>query len=908
MRLMPLRTSVDAVIIDAHTGRPEVDLEGNRTKREFLNSPFSYFYPGDPVFMIRWGDIGQRVIDRIKAEKAASEFTNVTRGTYYDYWLEELTRTFEVDGQKVVGWWGYGSGIKDHVTPGFVRDYLVESGLVKTDVQSGYTMRVLLPNARDGAVVIDEPLIAVVPDQMVWNGYPLCDGGFLVSQSVWDAAVVDKPSVAKLMNPTKNSYQFAQRFEWEDIKDDAERMVKEYLESFTSVIGVWGTSEVDPSDFKVRAIEVCPDLKEHPYFAEEIQSAWARKCASIASSLPLKNKTRLAVPTTSQEFVMAEAGRFTFYGYPIDGWGNIGCFDNTDIFDDPEYQEELRRISTTQYAQVSLTHPNFIGAKGVCAVVPDELMDGYDIIISCEDIKLLNLGSKKRERHIKTFREYVEGKGLYEPYLPEVVLSIIQTWEKGVSVGAPYQQWKNGAARDWDGDYAIIAPLEGYDQIYEAIERFRPQSGSKPPKIQKSLDNRPHHMANTMRYGIIGIPINCITDQFAGGPDYMDTVLAPRYGMDPMGLADWQSMASHLFTDAPKRSDDLAEAVTEVQEKASIAHAQLGGAAPWARWVNQMDQPFRHELPQFLSDRPDLVERAEKDPEYRITEDYRQHIPVLMEGSVMGHVYRLVKPWLTLRFNFHPIDGISIGERIKSRPLSDFINYAPFMPDEEVEVGHQFMRLIYLPLIKSVRWSDEQVSVPSFRRAMAERAREYADKYFRGNMDQFLVAVWRASHHIRGRKNKAAAPWLVMPEESLRLAKRYYALKQLTGEERQKMLLESGWAGRDFKCPVVGLNKNLHGQLKDVYGPATVAIEDVQLGGRTRLGIILITGEIPVIKIQRPEVPYRLVGIVSRLEESARKRKGYEMPPRGVYTARFFRVKQTDTYIMEALLYDKGSK
>lgn len=920
-----LDTTLDVPVIDAKTGYIRKDV-GIRAVR---NPAWSAFYPGAPISVIDWEGEFKRVtkdVNRLKSHSEDSRKLIIERMeellhvpvTYHGVGpdtvvLNQWDTHKDWVGTQFRGDWASGSMAKRYMSVGLTSDVLVETGLAKKAEDQVRFVRSFLPNARYGAALLDRPKILVLPEGTVFNGYLVEDGCHCVRRGL----VLDIRNGQRMRDPlvhlgeSRQNYMIWQRFRWQNIAEEAipEIVGAIFLAEHTTT---WIRRALGDVGQRQQLIELNPKFLHHPYFSQALARSVKETLIELATTVPLPCRYYTAAPSRTGEWILPK-GRWMVGRWPDDSWNGV---QGIEVLSGDT--EEIAWTQKQAIAQASITALDW-AVKGNQWVVPDELMDGYDIVLCSEDIKMMSVGD------VGSFRKAVADKGSAElTSAGPVYYGILQIWGHGSILAIPqhYQVEEEGKlvdrgfkfqGGDKDGDGVVVTELTDYPAIWDELRSRKWQGSAKTEKTHSSLLKRARMIVESMGNNI-GIATTFNGDTFAMGPDSRTELVAPAAGFNSEEDLDLKiNFFMKTFSDF-KSLNDTVFLVKSLQKLITLVLRVIGrqpGHISWARnkWAFVHGIPgFEEELSPTIKDALAMGGKAAADAKKE--DEYRAHISWAHVGCTITQIFLVARPFLLDMWNkAKDKGGHPLVDQLKVAPLSDFASLVPQVSDEQLEFALEWQQEYYR-LHSSVVWIDskEDGSASRFKPLWREMAMKYADAFVEkfglptveetktveetfeaGNVPMpdpkylnAVYALWRASHMSGGDYAGGGSVLLGFPEYCLWIA----------ANEPGLMTLE------DVKTEVVGLQYNFWTVPSKVEG-ASVHIHSVEYQGQTRRVVVSLNpAEWKGLKIVDGGIlPKGLVGFIPPMKQR-QLLAGFSSPPDGVYLANAELAPSGSAYIM----------
>jgi hypothetical protein len=538
------------------------------------------------------------------------------------------------------------------------------------------------------------------------------------------------------------------------------------------------------------------------------------------------------------------------------------------------YAEELELITSMVVYQTTETSPSGT-AKGVRAEVPDEIMGEYDLVITCEDFKML------KGKNVQTYREKVKhnhARGiLTTETITDMVISLTQAYEPGCCVGVEPEVWKSQGG-DYDGDMAFLSPCSTYPEIWDAAREWLDEDKTwKIPKTKSPFEKRAEMLVAVFG-NLIGFATNVVSTTFVVQPDDRQQIADMLYagGVLPKPTVKWLNLWSNKVIKI--MTDGFKSVVNMVAEKAMLRKAQqvistnLGGTATWATWSQERSPAFTQEVPQFHYQLdPETLAWRMADKDRRREPEFKLHIPPQQESGTCAQIYKIVQPWIEKEYRRTAVtrDGVSYNflELLEVLPGSHFIGWAPHVPDKMLNRGLAMVRE-FAKRSRMVMWTSSE-DTNAFKETWQTMCRHWSTQF--SSYEEAAYVLWRAAHHATMGGAGASAVFMGFPDEAMKIV------------VDKPGLLEQSEDG--VVALLVGVDHNFVGDAPDLFGPVTVQVYDVPWKGVFRIAVVL-DEPFPNMK-SSGKFPPGTVGLCA--EELREGGKFYTNPEIGSYMARFKR-------------------
>lgn len=659
-----------------------VDRAGNKTGEiRTMDSPaWNAFYSGQAAILVNWLWDG--------ANKPTAE---------------ELSTPITFEGKEFRADYGWGSSVKAGYTFGLEKDIVAESGLA-VKAEDGLRLgRWLFSNSLYGAGIGDLKVKVIKPGEL-WNGMPVEDGFGYVSATVAAATYNGRRKIE--LNTAKDSFHFWQRMKW-TAELEAEVMPiieKSVLEAANPAN--WLTHNSSAMDDKKALVELEPLMLEHPFVANALVRTSKEMAIRLTTTVNTNSVTRLAVPTTCKSIALV--GKWAMSRHPLESWGNIRALEIKSAL-----KSEIDRIAAMEVVQYTMTNSQMM-AKGCLGIVDDSLMNGYDVVLCYEDIKM----------------------GKVAELMANTYLGFTMYWAAGSSLGisAKYFKAMNG---DFDGDNVALTNCENLPVLWDQISKFPEQDSFKLPKSKNQLSGRAPMIVRSME-NLVGFATNVAATTFAMEDR---AFLASRLGYTDEAAMDRQlSFFVKTGTDGYKTEVDTVAVSKQVGIVQSNLATLLGKCAPWTGWRKD-DWSFTHGFPCVnVRKGADLKDPANK-----------TGIPSHFDGTI-AHIARATMP------NVETV----LKTRISARPLNEFKNWAVNVAAELLESCGE-IQIQFNSRTQVTNWTDPEC-VNHFRAWWSHTVAEWMSK---NNLDATIAAaaMWRVAHSTRSTYAGASSVFMAFPDE-----------------------------------------------------------------------------------------------------------------------------------------------
>jgi hypothetical protein len=680
-------------------------------EREYVDTPFSVLYPNDPLIAVQWLYEGRKkpLARQIEQERDC------------------LCQSIHYQGVEYNGAWGWGSAVKKGETIGLTHDIGWQTGMMRYVEDGQRFTRWLLAQGWYGIEYRKYRIRLVTPGTMTKWG-PVADGfGYFARPSLNNRQPIK-------LGRSKGSYTFWQRIPftavlWEELRPLIDERLADIAQSAATML-----SAGQSLDYKVKLVDIDPEMVEHPFVANMITSHWAEFLMRVATTVPIRSMYRLAVPAYP-DIETVESGdpggtRMIVCRYPIDSYGNIQACETT-------YSERIAEMEAIQYSISSYD----VFFKGCGAVIDEPKLDGYDAILCTEDLKMSSDG-------VKAICLNGEWEG-------QVVLSVTQRFSKGSCIGVNPDWFKLRFGGDNDGDGVEVVLADGLDELYTTVKCLPYGESPKLPKVKRILkdgDYRPEMIEQSMQ-NLVGFASN-VTSQVLAKENQESQALLLGFP-DAAHLHARLNYAIKVGTDGFKTNIDPSATIAMLTSIQGRLAADEINPAPWTGWSGT--DAFGHYIPEvydrlYAENNAYWGERSgvkfELDDEHfntSVSKDYHT-------GTV-GRLCAYILPQLV---------GM-LGTGIKVQPLQYFRRWG------------QANQLL-LPYVRQLRnwwnihrircnWSDPG-EISQLKMEFSEKVKELLEKE-QINPWETANTFWVLAHSARGIDNQAASVFFAFPEECL---------------------------------------------------------------------------------------------------------------------------------------------
>lgn len=677
-------------VIDAQ-GLPISATLAKNSKPMFMpvSSPaWAYFHPNEEVAVINWAH-GIEGFD-----PATCNFdVPITYG-----------------GKPLYGNYAWGSSVKGMKTYGLRRDVVRESGKSRKAEDGQRFGREWMSSALYGAGT-GNMRIMLMPKGSVVGNHTIGDGCGIMAADF--AKSIRNSNIPKIrLGRVNDSFQIAQRFPWETIRDEVTPMIMERLRTMHDPKAWNEVALLENEDKKLGLVELDADMMAHPYITNALSRHTHGMAIKLATTFPMKSYYKVAIPGDE----VSEQGDLGLARYPIEAWNNNRSIDNRD----KDVSKLKARVAELEAVQYTLTN-KMMFAKGISVVVDRaEMPDGVDAILCDEDVKTW-IGEKVCNVAVE---------------LVDAYLGFLSWWTKGSLVTVPYSTWELMGG-DYDGDGCVITHLDNLPKVAEALKAFPTQPALKLPKSQSTWDQgdkRAYMIEKSMRASkIIGMATNALATLYAYSPEFQP-IVALRCGFKC--VKDMEAALQRLIrigTDGFKTDVDVLGA----EEECTAILTDIGTTAPWTKWKNNA-LVFDRVMPCFYD--PMKGSRVAWD------------IPSTMDGTV-GEILALALPELT-----------EIVKMVRPEAeLPMFYRDWAYCEDEDLIADAKSLNSAFGLACKRVDWTDENSS-EHLKAWLEEAVTRWQEKSGKDRWE-LANATWVAVHETQVDTMPTALVFWAFPAE-----------------------------------------------------------------------------------------------------------------------------------------------
>lgn len=863
-------------VVDALTGlqvmipRPNSNGGVDLKQRVYRVSPLKAHWPNVRVIIIDWSraiaDLERTIREEISDAKSRGEATPNYTNEYNRRLIQLVKQPVNFEGIDYWGYFGWGSAVKRLQTLGLDKDIGVESGLAEIAEDASRYLRAFLPSSLYGGGWLSSARVLVLKDRTEWNGYMIADGFGLIKRSIHEALRNHESNPIQLGNGRQN-YLGWQRFTWDDIKDEATPLILDHLEEVGSPNWVLTKIDANAGGYKRELVDIDEDMLKHPYLKLSANISVKKMFQELGTTVPLPTFVRVAVPTKLDTVVWGGDEKLIISRHPMDSWQSQMA---VVIKKSAEWERELELISSMVLIQTTETSPT-THAKGVRAVVDDEIMGEYDLVVSEEDFKML------ANRSVRAFRK---GKMRSET-INDLVIAFTQEYVPGSAFGVPPESWKDQGG-DFDGDMGFLSPCSAYPRIWNAARSWLGRDKTwKIKKARSDMAKRPEMLVAVFGNNV-GFATNVVSTTFVRQPNDRQPVADALFNggviFEPTieRLDKWCNRVIKTMTDGFKSMVNMAAEHTILRKAQQVISSNFGGTASWALWSQDRIPAFTSIVPMFYHQLdPQTVKWLDEDADNRRQPEYRLHIPPEQYEGTCAKIYELVQPWILDQYRKTIGDAkYTFMEMLDVLPGSHFIGWAPHVPDNLLNLGLEMVRE-FSGLSRMVTWSSAE-DTQSFKETWQQMCSHWALQF--ASREEAVYVLWRAAHHATIEGNSASAVFMGFPVE----AKKIVAEKPGLLEQQEQGVV----------ALLVGVDYNFVGNAPDMFGPVQAYVYEIPWKGAQRLAVVL---DEPLDGMKESDrVPLGTVGMCA--EELRESGHFYTNPLPGAYIARFKRNKSGKSF------------
>lgn len=866
-------------VVDALTGLqvslPRPNSNGKRTKKQrvYKVSPIR-LWPDVKAIILDWTKLAESIERDIRDDIADAKANGTTPPNFNlereARLLEAVQKPVEYNGVEYYGCWGWGSAVKRLQTIGLNIDVGAESGMVEIAEDASRYLRAFLPSSLYGGGHLERVRVLVLPDRTTWKGYHLADGFALIKRSIFNA-LRDPDAVPIRLGRGRQSYLGWQRFDWDKIKKEALRLIRENLEKIGTPNWVLTKLDAEAGGYKRRLVEADEDMWHHPYLKLHGNVSVKRLMQELGTTVPLPTFVRIAVPTKLNTVVWGGDEKLICSRHPMDSWQSQMALT---VDKSGDFEQELELISNMELVQTTETSLT-THAKGVRAIVDDEVMGEYDLVMTEEDFKML------KGKSIRSFRN---GRQKVMD-IDNMVIAFTQWYEPGCAFGIDPETWKSQGG-DFDGDMGFLSPCSDYPSIWDTAREWRGRDKTwKIDKTRSPLTKRPEMLVAVFGNSV-GFATNVVSTTFVTGPNndsrqaVADSLFAAGVLRAPSvkSLDLWCNKIIKVMTDGFKSLVNmLAETATLRKAQQAVA-TDFGGTASCALWSQESSPAFTSIVPLFHHQLPEETLRwMAEDKDNRRQPEIRLHIAPAQYEATWAKIYEVVQPWILDQYQRVP-NGFKLSflEALDVYPGSKYIGWAPHVPDRLLNRGLEMVRE-FAGLSRMVDWSSSE-DTTAFKETWQAMCDTWAALF--ASREEAVYTMWRAAHHATIGGSGAASVFMGFPEEALSIV----ANKPGLVEQKHDGVV----------ALLVGVDYNfVGGRAPDTMGPVQVQVYEIPWRSGLRMAVML-DEPLPGMKESQGKFPPGMIGMCAlELREGGRF---YTQPEPGSYIARFKRNKSGKSY------------
>jgi hypothetical protein len=826
------------------------------------------------VIILDWTNavksIESDIRDDISAAKAAGEPPpnfNLERESRL---IEFVQQPIEFNGETYYGHYGWGSAVKRLQTIGLTVDILADAELTEIAEDASRYLRALLPSSLYGGGFLSRCKVLVVPDRTVYKGRMLADGMGLIRRGLFEE-LRDKDAIPIRLGKGRQNYLQWQRFPWDKIRKVATKLILENLKTVGTLNWVFTKLDSEAGGFKNRLIEADEEMIRHPYLKLSGNISVKKLLQELATTVPLPTFVRIAIPTRCDSVVWEGDEKILNSRHPMDSWQSQAAL-AVDT-KNPYFEAELAYVMSAEIVQTTETSPT-TSAKGIRVITDDDVMDGYDLIVTEEDFKLI------AGKRVTSFRS---GK-MKSLVIEDMVIAFTQWYQAGCAAGINPEVWKTQGG-DFDGDMAFISPCSEYPVIWDTAHEWLDKDKSfKIPKSRSPLSERPKMLVASFGNNV-GFATNVVSTTFVVQPDNRQAIADDMFagGIIPQPtvkwLDTWCNKVIKVMTDGFKSLVNMLAESATLRKAQQVIASNNGGTASWAVWSQDTSPAFTNIVPLFYDQLPEETLRwIASDKDNRRQPAIKLHIPPQQYSGTCAQIYRLVQPWIleqyqeTIEFEG---EKYTFLELLDVNPGSKYIGWAPHVSDVLLNQGLDMVRE-FNGLSRMVDWSSSEDTM-AFKETWQEMCDTWSVLF--SSRQEAVYTLWRAAHHATIGGSGAASIFMGFPEEALDIVVNKPGLLEQQHEGVVSLL--------------VGVDYNFVGGLApDVIGPVTVHVYDIDWRGHLRMAVML-DEPLPSMK-ESDRFPDGMIGMCA--QELRNSGEFYTHPEEGSYVARIERNKSGKSF------------
>jgi len=672
-------------------------------------------------------------------------------------------------GLKLYGHYGWGSAVKRGETIGLTNDWPVKKGPF-TVVEDGQRLgRWMFSQGNFGGFKAKTLRIKIMQPHEICKAGPVEDGFGYIS-----ADLVEKFGRKEVivLGASRDNWTFWDRLPWPAIADGAVPMI---IEAATDAANPSKMLRAASHSFDVKQRMVNADIQmsEHPFVAASLNRSSQDYFSRLCSAIYVDGKYRIAVPTTEEQICWPDhAGHIVVDRSPIDSNGNIQA---VELVQTRAYQKEGKRIKGMKVVQGNVSAANFM-SKDCWGVVSPKLLDGYDMIICSEDIKMIGGMSLK------------DARNLDEIVVENCVVPFLSMWGGESLVGVNASWAKNLMGLDHDGDAVRLIECEDKMWLWYAARGLDPQETPKLPKSKRLLskaDLRAEMIAKSMS-NLVGMATKVAGATFA---QQNRAALAVMLGYTSDSTMDARlNFWIKCGTDGFKTDINLLAIESEIMTFQSSIRTLFGHGAAWMDWAGSQ-WAFSRGAPSIIHA---VVPAGTKKLEYEYFEVTKGcKIKVTWKGKSAADVRYIVDGqkdpvelddeqlkyaiWpeqdgtcaMIARYAL-PVIAADWAETVQFKRLTFFLNWALPQSDELMRQAEQ-VQFWYNSRVQRVNWTDPK-DIAAFRVSLNERIEEW-HKETKASDWEMANALWIVAHSARSEESTGNSVFMAFLDQAEKIIK-----------------------------------------------------------------------------------------------------------------------------------------
>jgi hypothetical protein len=662
--------------------------------------------------------------------------------------------------------------------------------------------------------------IKVVETGTLFKGLPVTDGFGYINKDF--AANVYNGRKKIQLGRTKGTYTMWQRVNMDEAAwKEMEPHFRNRLENVADLKSILYDHHA-AFDERIRLYELDEAMLTHPYVALSIARSQAEYFARVATTMPIKQLTRVAVPTLVKK--VAAARLIEIDRNPIDSPSSIQVAVPSDEEQDV-LMPEIARIAELEVYQHSISSHD-ISIKG-CLGKQEDLP--YDIVLGMDDIKMTNL-------------DIAPGDVIEI----DAIIVFTQAFDKGSAMGVNEQWAKDTLGLDHDGDLVNWTDLIKLPELARCIRSNMQIATKKLTKVkhERTQDNVVQSIIKQMA-NIIGWATNATTDFHMVDLDQQHHI-ANFLGYKSLESCEIaQNFLVKCGTDIFKTDVDLRSVERQIAafykglESIMFSLPEVNYpfvGAPYKSWPNNY---FVNKMPMVI-DRI-VVDQHDK-TRYLVDGDFEELSQTDLDNAIYpfmtGTIPEICRRTLpTLQHVF--------DEPIATTPLISFRDWAKYVSPEVLRSARA-VHTWYNGRAVRLSWHDPR-RINTFKTQFHEYLLEWMEEY---DLDRetAAAALWRVAHSARDNKShygkQAASVFIGFP-----------------GECRE---IVENKPGVDLKHVLItGINYQVPG-LENWSGEVSIQQFSFSKNGKTlvRTGLIAeIDGQ---EQLQNSQYPLNMIGLVAK--------------------------------------------